>query len=50
MRDTWLDVSASGLWYDFAVTIDGDAGFSRRVAGRIENGLPSVSDPAMGSV
>lgn len=43
-----LDVSASGRWYDYEVRVDGDADFLRRVAGRIENGQPSVSDPAMG--
>lgn len=43
-----FDVSGSGRWYDFAVTVQDDADFLRRLAGRIENGEPSVSDPAMG--
>jgi phospholipase C len=43
-----LDVSASGRWYDYEIRVDADADFLRRVAGRIENGEPSVSDPAMG--
>lgn len=47
--DAWFDVSASGRWYDFAVTVEGEDQFSRRVAGRIENGQPSVTDPAMGT-
>jgi phospholipase C len=38
------DVSASGNWYDFTVS---GAQFERRLAGRLENGRASVSDPAM---
>ncbi len=38
----------SGGWYDFAVRVREDGGFLRRFAGRVENGAPSVSDPAMG--
>jgi len=38
----------SGRWYDFTVTSDGEPGFSRRFAGRVENGVDSVTDPAMG--
>jgi len=35
-----------GNWYDFTVTA---SGFTRRFAGRVETGRPSISDPAMGS-
>lgn len=36
-------------WYDFSVTLaDDTSGYSRRFAGRLENGEASVSDPAMG--
>ncbi len=35
-------------WYDFVVTADSGASFSRRVAGRVETGRHSVSGPAMG--
>lgn len=35
-------------WYDFTVTCVEVPGFSRRFAGRAENGRPSISDPAMG--
>ena len=38
----------TGHWYDFVVTADSEASFSRRVAGRVETGRHSVSDPAMG--
>jgi phospholipase C len=35
-------------WYDFTLTIDGAADFSRRYAGRMETGRPLRSDPVMG--
>ena len=35
-----------GGWYDFTATA---SGFTRRFAGRVETGRPSISDPAMGS-
>ncbi|PWK33337.1 phosphocholine-specific phospholipase C [Cupriavidus plantarum] len=38
----------SGNWYDFAIVCDTQASFRRRVAGRVETGKDSVSDPAMG--
>jgi len=38
----------SGGWYDFSVTVAGDAAYLRRYAGRVETGRPSISDPAMG--
>ncbi|WP_321818814.1 MULTISPECIES: phosphocholine-specific phospholipase C [unclassified Paraburkholderia] len=39
-------VSASGNWYDFNVTVDTEAAFLRRYAGRMENGGDLTSDPA----
>jgi phospholipase C len=41
-------LDASGQWYDFVVTCDADPAFYRRLAGRLETGRHSVSDPAMG--
>jgi phospholipase C len=41
-------LAASKRWYDLTITIDGNATFRRRVAGRVENGRPSVTDPAWG--
>ncbi|MDY0743763.1 phospholipase C, phosphocholine-specific [Paucibacter sp. R3-3] len=38
----------TGRWYDFNVTVAGAPEYLRRIAGRVENGQPSVSDPAMG--
>ena len=35
-------------WYDIAIAVDADAGFLRRLAGHIENGKDSASDPAFG--
>jgi phospholipase C len=36
-------------WYDISVAIEGDAGFLRRLAGHLENGEDSASDPAFGA-
>jgi phospholipase C len=36
-------------WYDVTVTCDADSGFVRRLAGRVEHGRPSITDPAMGN-
>jgi phospholipase C len=41
-------VAAAGRWYDVEIDSPDDADFYRRLAGRMENGQPSVSDPAMG--
>jgi len=35
-------------WYDIEITVDGFDGFSRRYAGRIENGKDGITDPMMG--
>ena len=40
------DCHASGFWYDFTVSA---TGFVRRIAGRMETGVDSISDPAMGA-
>jgi phospholipase C len=42
----WM-VSTTGGWYDLSVTVKGSPEYLRRVAGRMETGAPSVSDPAM---
>jgi phospholipase C len=41
--------TASHGWYDLEILVDGDAAFSRRLCGHLEDGLPSRSDPAFGS-
>jgi phospholipase C len=35
-------------WYDVSVTSDADPGYLRRLAGHVETGRPSVSDPSLG--
>lgn len=42
-----LPLAASGHWYDFSVTVRGQADYLRRFAGHVETGLPGFSDPAM---
>jgi len=42
------DMSRSAGWYDLTVRDSGDPSYTRRLAGRIETGAPSTSDPAMG--
>jgi len=41
-------VAGSG-WYDVSVTSTADPGFGCRLAGHVETGHPSISDPALGS-
>jgi phospholipase C len=41
------NLKASFGWYGLAVTVDGDHDFLCRVAGHIENGRDSISDPAL---
>jgi phospholipase C len=41
-----LPLAASSNWYDFSVRSD-VPGWFRRFAGHLENGMPSISDPAM---
>jgi phospholipase C len=45
----WSLRAAHG-WYDFVVTASDDPGFECRLAGHVENGHDSTSDPAMGGV
>ncbi|WP_367874791.1 phosphocholine-specific phospholipase C [Luteolibacter sp. Populi] len=43
-----LDLSASSRWYDLGLTVTGTPRFSRRHAGRVENGEHGTSDPLIG--
>jgi phospholipase C len=45
VEDAWPVGDTYG-WYDLSVTCDSSATFLRRLAGRVESGRPSVSDPA----
>ncbi len=40
------DTRKSSNWYDLSITVKGDTDFLRRLAGHIEDGKPSTSDPA----
>ena len=44
------DMTESGGWYDFTVSIENDTSYSRRFAGRIETKQDSISDPYMGYI
>jgi phospholipase C len=41
-------LDASSGWYDLLVAVDGDAHFQRHIAGHVETGSDSVTDPAIG--
>ncbi|MGN6318913.1 phosphocholine-specific phospholipase C [Trinickia sp.] len=45
-RDTCWPLADSHHWYDLTVTAGDDGSFVRRVAGHIETGRPSFTDPA----
>jgi phospholipase C len=45
IEEPWV-LAASHHWYDLTVTSRDDATFARRYAGHVENGKPSISDPA----
>nr|WP_316638388.1 phospholipase C, phosphocholine-specific [uncultured Roseateles sp.] len=42
-----LPLKDSAHWYDFSVRVAGQPDYSRRFAGHLETGQPSISDPAM---
>ena len=42
-----LPLAASSNWYDYSLGVNEFPGWFRRFAGHLENGLPSISDPAM---
>ncbi|MDP3740120.1 MAG: phospholipase C, phosphocholine-specific [Hyphomonadaceae bacterium] len=42
------DLSGTSGWYDLTISSKESPGWSQRFAGRLENGQPSMSDPAMG--
>jgi phospholipase C len=55
----WLDrgqsvtkknVETSHGWYDLVIHVNTDQGFQQRLAGHIETGTDSVSDPGIGTV
>lgn len=46
-RSLRIGLSASKHWYDFGLRIKGQPGWLRRFAGHLEDGRPSISDPAL---
>jgi phospholipase C len=49
-RDFEFELQKSLGWYDFVVSIEGDADFEWRLAGHVETGRDSATDPALGGV
>jgi phospholipase C len=47
VRQQWQLKDSYG-WYDLSIVTDSDSSFFRRLAGHLENGRDSVSDPALG--
>jgi phospholipase C len=47
-RQVEWELGRTGRWYDLIVTTATDADFRVQLAGRIENGRDSISDPALG--
>lgn len=48
--ETQIRLQQTHGWYDLTVTADTDASFGWQLAGHVENGRPSISDPAMGKI
>jgi len=46
--DVGIEIFPGFGWYDIAVEADADPQFLRRLAGHVENGRDSASDPAFG--
>jgi phospholipase C len=42
-----VGLRGSQFWYDLSVACDQDSTFLRRLAGHVETGRPSTSDPAL---
>jgi phospholipase C len=45
IEEAWV-LASSHHWYDLTVSSQEDGSFARRLAGHVENGRPSISDPA----
>ena len=43
-------LARNGGWYDLAIVVDGDSSFEYRLAGHLETGEDSISDPLMGGL
>lgn len=47
-RESVLDTGASGGWHDITVRVASEYKFQMRIAGRVETGRESISDPVIG--
>ena len=47
--DLYIDLRAFHAWYDLKVSVDTDPAFHRALAGHVETGRDSMSDPAFGA-
>jgi len=45
-----LQLDRFGGWYDLIVKVSGDASFKYQLAGHVETGKDSISDPALGGL
>jgi phospholipase C len=45
-----LQLAPNNGWYDLIVTVSGDSTFKYRLAGHVETGDDSTSDPALGGL
>lgn len=48
-ENLYLDLRPVYGWYDLTITVDSDSTFVRRIAGHVETGRASMSDPALGA-
>jgi phospholipase C len=42
------ELESSHGWYDLSITLAGSPIYLRQLAGHVETGRPSISDPALG--
>ena len=47
--EKYWPLDSSFGWYDFSVTVESNLTFERRLAGHVETGRDSMSDPAIGA-
>jgi phospholipase C len=50
--DEWtrhFPLAGSFGWYDFTLVVDGDASFAQQLAGHVETGEDSITDPLLGA-
>ncbi|HEY7375163.1 MAG TPA: phospholipase C, phosphocholine-specific [Polyangia bacterium] len=47
VRQSW-PLDGSFGWYDLTITVEGDAAFKQQLAGHVETGADSMTDPAIG--